>query len=120
MIPTSAPTCQSQPLDALGLHTLCFRRNTRLIGMLHSSEDLMQSSPIMPVLWRSWPLRPGRVIRHSHILDTATLLLILKHFLPQRQSHYDAASNPRLLVAVGLDPITQLGKASCDREVLGV
>ena len=88
--------------------------------MLHNSEDLMQSSPIMTVLGRSWPLRPGRVIRRSHIVDTATLLLILKHFPPQRQSHCEAASNPRLLIAVGLDPITQLGEASCDREVLGV
>ena len=42
MIPTSTPTCQLQPLGAPDLRTLCFRRNTRVIVTLHSSEDLMQ------------------------------------------------------------------------------
>ena len=83
--------------------------------MLRSSEDLMQSSPIMPVLWRSWPLRPSRVIRRSHIVDTATLLLILPPFQPQRHDHYEAASNSRLFIAIGRVPITQLGEASYNR-----
>ena len=48
----------SQPLDVPSLWTLWFRRNTRLIETLHSSEDLLQSPPIMPVVWLSRPLRP--------------------------------------------------------------
>jgi hypothetical protein len=83
--------------------------------MLRSSEDLMQSSSIMPVLWHSWPLRPSRVIRRSHIVDAGTLLLILPPFQPQRQVHYEAASNPRLFIAIGRVPITQLGEASYNR-----
>ena len=83
--------------------------------MLRNSEDLMQSSSIMPVLWRSWPLRPSRVIRRSHIVDTGTLLLILPPFQPQGQVHYEAASNPRLFIAIGRVPITQLGEASYNR-----
>ena len=37
----------------------------------------------------------------GHIGDTATPLLILPPFQPQRQGHYEAASNPRLFVAIG-------------------
>ena len=119
IIPVSTPSCQSQHLDTLGLRTLCFRRNTRLIGMLRSSEDLMQSSSIMPVLWRSWPLCPSRVIRCSHIVDTAARLLILPPFQPQRQDDYEAASNPRLFITIGQVPITQLGEASYNRAAPG-
>ena len=44
----------------------------------------MQSSSIMPVLWHSWPLRPSRLIRRSHIVDTGSLLLILPPFQLQQ------------------------------------
>ena len=69
---------------------------------------------------RFMAITPGRVIKRSHIVDTATLMLILQPFLPQKQSHYEAASNPRLHIAVGRNPITQCGEASRDRESLGV
>ena len=76
----------------------------------------------MPVLWLSRPLRPCLVIRCSHIVDTATLLLILPFFQPQSQSHYKAASNPRLFITVGRVPITQLGEAMATKtgQDLGV
>ena len=51
----------------------------------------------------------------GHIVDTATLLLVLPPFQPQRQSHYAAAGNLRLFTAVGRVPITQLGEASSNR-----
>ena len=55
----------------------------------------------------------------GHIGDTATLLLILLPFQPQRRGHYEAASNPRLFIAIGRVPITQLGEASYNRAAPG-
>ena len=52
----------------------------------------------------------------SDIVDTATLLLILQPFQPQRQGHYEAASNLRLFIANGRVPITQLGQLQQGRS----